>query len=288
MTLKIAIATCAKLPHPADDDELLANYLRQAGFEVSYLVWNNDKIDWANYAIVLIRSTWDYHQHIEVWERWLQMLKDKQVKVLNPVETIRWNMHKSYLKELKQKGVRIVPTVFVEKGSITNLKAILEVQGWKKGVVKPAISLDAFHTWKTDLQCAESQQTTFEALITERDMMVQPFMPEIGTKGEYSFMFFGGVFSHVVLKANPTGDFRIQENYGGVNQLQEVDASLIVQAHSILQAANMPYTYARVDVIERENKLFLMELELIEPSLFLDLKEGAAKLLGDAMIQELQ
>jgi len=288
MTKKIAFATCKNLPHPADDDELLANYLRQAGFEVEYLVWNNPEIDWQTCDMVLIRSTWDYHQHTEAWEEWLQLLEEKQVKVWNPAATIRWNMHKSYLKDLERKGVQIVPTVFVEKGSTVNLNDILQENDWWKGVVKPAISLDAFHTWQTDLATADVQQAAFEALVAERDVMVQPFMPEIDEVGEYSFVFFGGKFSHTVLKSNPTGDFRIQGNYGGVNQLVEAHPALIKQAASILEATDLPQYYARIDVIERGGQLFLMELELIEPSLFLDMKEGAAKRLGDLMMAALQ
>ncbi|MEZ4884114.1 MAG: hypothetical protein R3E32_05180 [Chitinophagales bacterium] len=281
MSKKIAFATCRNLPHPAEDDKLLADYLRHAGFEVLYAVWNDAKIVWQDFDMVLIRSTWDYHKHIEAWREWLQLLEEKRVNVLNPVKTIRWNMHKSYLKEMEANGVQIVPTFFAKRGSKFSLKEILEKNGWWKAVVKPAVSLDAFHTWLTDLPTAEKQQNNFEALVMERDVMVQPFMPEINTRGEYSFVFFGGKFSHVVLKSNPTGDFRIQGNYGGRNQLIEVSPALISQATHILQSIDLPHYYARIDAIEREEQLYLMELELIEPSLFLDLEEEAVRRLGE-------
>ena len=281
MTKKIAFATCENAAVYAADDHALSLYLQNQGFEVSDVVWNKPEINWEEYDMVLIRSTWDYHQHIEAWKQWLQMLTEKKVKVWNPAETILWNMHKTYLKDLEQKGIQIVPTIFVERGENANLKEILEEQNWWKAVVKPAISLDAFQTWQTDLATAELQQANFEALVAKRDVMIQPFMPEIQTTGEYSFMFFGGEYSHTVLKSNPTGDFRIQENYGGLKQLVFPSPSLISQTQSILQSIDLPQYYVRVDVIERSGELFLMEIELIEPSLFLGLYEPSIKHLGD-------
>lgn len=268
---KIAFATCNDAPAHAADDYVLSQYLQKEGFEVEYVVWNAVNIDWTIFDLVLIRSTWDYHQHIESWENWLQLLEEKQVKVWNPAQTIRWNMHKTYLKELQEKGVQIVPTVFVEQGSRISLKDILEDEGWWKAVVKPCVSLGAFHTWQTDLATAEQQQAAFETLIAERDVMIQPFMPEIQSVGEWSLMFFGGEFSHAVLKTNPTGDFRIQEHHGGLNHAMTAPSSFVAQAMTILQAVDLPHYYARVDVLERQGQLYLMELELIEPSLFLEL-----------------
>ncbi len=280
---KIAFATCNDAPAHAADDHLLSKYLQKEGFEVEYAVWNNAAIVWEAFDLVLIRSTWDYPQQMEAWQKWLQLLEEKRVNVWNPVETIRWNMHKAYLEELKKKGVPIVPTVFVEKGSGANLKDILEEQEWWKAVVKPCVSLGAFHTWQTDMATVEQQQVAFEALVAERDVMIQLFMPEIQTVGEWSLMFFGGEFSHAVLKSNPTGDFRIQEHHGGLNHVMQVPNSFVSQASDILQAVDLPHHYARIDVLERAGKLFLMELELIEPSLFFGLAEEGVKRFGEGI-----
>ncbi|MGB0931005.1 MAG: ATP-grasp domain-containing protein [Chitinophagales bacterium] len=286
---KIAFATCNDAPAHAADDYVLSQYLQKKGFEVEYVVWNDSVVDWTVFDLVLIRSTWDYHQHIEAWQNWLHTLEEKQVNVWNPVETIRWNMHKAYLNELQEKGVQIVPTVFIEQGSTANLKVILENQGWWKAVVKPAVSLNAFHTWQTDVATASQQQAAFEALVVERDVMIQTFMPEIQTVGEWSLMFFGGEFSHAVLKNNPTGDFRIQESYGGLSHIMDIPASFISQAATILQAVDLPHQYVRVDVLERDGKLYLMELELIEPSLFLELGgEEVIERFGELVIRGLE
>ena len=280
----IAFATCPKLPNPADDDELLAEYLRAKGFEVVYAFWNDTQVKWEDFVLVLIRSTWDYHLHMEAWYAWLQSLEEKRVNIWNPVKTLQWNTHKFYLKELHEKGIPIVPTVFIPKGKSTNLQQILTSNGWNRGVVKPAVSLGADDTWQTSLATAAQQQTDLEALVSRKDVLVQAFMPEIQSQGEHSLMFFGGKFSHAVVKSNPTGDFRIQEEHGGVNQPIEIHSSVIQQAEKILESIDYSCFYARVDVILRENQLILMELELIEPSLFFDLGEEAVEQFGELIL----
>lgn len=285
---RIAFATCSELPHPADDDELLADYLQAAGFEVQYVIWNDAHIKWENFSLVLIRSTWDYHAHTATWYAWLQSLEEKQITVWNPPQTLQWNTHKSYLKELQEKGIQIVPTVFIAKGNPHNLHEILTSNDWKRTVVKPAISLNAYQTWTTDLESASKHQADFEALIAEKDVLVQQFMPEIQNEGEWSLLFFGGQFSHAVLKSNPTGDFRIHEHHGGLNQKIVASPTIISQAEQILQSIDYPYHYARVDVILRGEQIILMELELIEPSLFLDLDQEAVQRLGSLIEQFLK
>ncbi len=284
----IAFATCNELPHPADDDELLANYLRAAGFEVKYAIWNNENVRWENFSLILIRSTWDYHANISAWYAWLQSLEEKQLNVWNPSKTLQWNTHKSYLKELQEKDIQIVPTVFIAKGNPHNLHEILTSNDWARAVVKPAISLNAYQTWRINIEDTLKQQADFEALIAEKDVLIQQFMPEIQSEGEWSLLFFGGQFSHAVLKSNPTGDFRIHEHHGGLNRKMEASPTAILQAKKILQSIDYPYHYARVDVILRGKQVILMELELIEPSLFLDLDQEAVQRLGSLIEQFLK
>lgn len=285
MPKRIAFATCKDAPQHASNDSFLSQYLQKNGIEVEYVIWNDSNVNWQAFDLVLIRSTWDYHQRIEEWTDWLQLLKEKQVNVWNPVETILWNMHKIYLKELQEKGVSIVPTVFIEQGERLNLKGILEKQGWQKAVVKPCVSLGAFHTWQTKLATADQRQADFEDLVAQRDVMVQEFMPEIQTVGEWSLVFFGGEFSHAVLKSNPTGDFRIQEQHGGLNKKMNVPESFVSEASDVLKAIDLPQYYARIDVLERNGKLFLMELELIEPSLFFELSREGTEMFGEILVR---
>src|SRR5262249_51692359 len=148
-------------------------------------------------------------------------------------------------------------------------QSVLEKQGWQKAVVKPRISATSFRTWVTSPEHAGNQQSAFDELLAASGAVVQRFVDEVQTRGEWSLMFFGGKYSHAVLKQPKAGDFRVQEEYGGSAELASPRMSLIEQAGRITDLFDDKLLYARVDGVEIDGRFCLMELELIEPLLFL-------------------
>lgn len=272
--MKLAIATCTKQPQLAESDKPLIPLFERSGVTVEPAIWNDENVNWQSYDGVLIRSVWDYHLHPVGFGNWLTMLKAKSVYTLNPVATIRQNQHKFYLKQLQQKGIEIVPTVFLDKTENLDLSEI-KTLGWEKAVIKPAVSASAFLTRLfavNDLQLIERE---FKEVASERELLVQPFMPEVTEQGEISMLFFNRKYSHAVLKVPQRGDFRVQKEFGGVTTAFNPDKTVVESATNILEQVEGELLYGRVDGIIKDGRFVLMELELIEPFLFFDYKEGA-------------
>lgn len=272
MPPKIALITCEKLPHLTEDTQDLAQVLMKMGAEVSSAIWNDTAVDWSAFDMAIVRSTWDYHLHPAEFEAWLAQVST-QTQLWNPAELIQWNMRKTYLRDLAKQGVPIVPTVWLEQESVVNLRAELAAQNWDEAILKPAISASAYHTRRVSIETIASDQAYLNEAITQRAYLLQPFVPEIQTSGEWSFIFFNNgeqvQFSHALRKLPQAGDYRVQEEYGGSTMLQIAPDNLLEQARQIVDAIPHDWLYVRVDAVELGGILTLMELELIEPALYL-------------------
>ena len=274
---KIALATCREYADLTVEDKLLADCLQNLGFDAQPLVWDEAKQNLADYSAVVIRSCWDYHKKPQEFLSWIGKLEENGVKILNPPNILRWNVDKIYLRELEKSGVKIPPTVWFEKGEAGSLSNILAENGWQKAVLKPTISATAWRTFIVTPENANELQPEFENLLLTGGAMVQKFVAEIQTKGEWSFIFFDKKFSHAVLKRAKAGDFRVQDNFGGsVEMTVEPAPALIKAAQKIVENINDDLLYARVDGAEIAGEFCLMELELIEPVLFLENNSSAA------------
>jgi len=264
---RIAFVTCSTQPDFAPDDLEVVHALNQHGVLVQAIPWDGDFTDWNSFDLVVLRSCWNYHLHPQKFLSWLDDLQTNHVTLLNPVSTVRWNLHKQYLAELDRQGVRLPPTQWLIKGSTVDLKDFFQHQGWNKAVVKPAISATAHNTFIVSIKDVAQHQTIMNQLLDQSDLLIQQFVPEI-EKGEYSLIFFHKKFSHAVLKKPKAGDFRVQDDFGGSYSSIEPAADLIKQAASILTHIQEPLLYARVDGVLVNGQFLLMELELIEPVLF--------------------
>lgn len=273
--MHMALATCAELPQLAADDQLLQAALTRRGHQANAAVWDDPAVDWASYDAVIVRSCWDYHRRPDDFLVWIDRLDELGVHLWNPPALLRWNIDKGYLLELKARGVPVVPTVYLERGSPADLAALMNTHGWVEAVVKPAVGATSFHTWRTSAPTAAADQGRLAALLATRALLVQPLMPQIA-EGEWSLLFFGGAWSHTVLKRPAPGDFRSQDDFGGTAERREPPPGVAAQARAILATLHEPWLYARVDGLLVNGVFTLMELELIEPSLFLGLAPGAA------------
>jgi len=266
-TLRIAFVTCSTKPDFAPDDLGVVHALNLRGVQVQAIPWDSNFTDWNSFDLVILRSCWNYHLHPQKFLLWLNELQTNQVNLLNPVRTVRWNLHKKYLAELDRQGVRLPPTQWFTKGDNVNLKELLQQEGWNKAVVKPAISATAHNTFVVSVEDVEQHQPIMNQLLDQSDLLIQQFVPEI-KQGEYSLIFFHKKFSHAVLKKPKAGDFRVQDDFGGSYSSIEPSDRLIKQASSILTHIQDPLLYARVDGVMVHGQFQLMELELIEPVLF--------------------
>lgn len=266
----VAFVTERKFPDLYDDDRALIEPLRARGVESHPAVWNDPDVDWSAFDLVVIRSCWDYFRHSVAFFAWLDHLEAGQVPLCNPVSVVRWNANKAYLIDLEQRGIKVVPSALIKAGSAANLETTLRERGWDRAIFKPTISAGAYQTERVALATAQAGQAQFENVLAEVDVLVQPYLEEIETRGEWSLLFFDKQFSHAVVKVPQSGDFRVQMQYGGTTVMRKPSDSLLDQARAILAAVDAPLLYARVDGVEIDGSLVLMELELIEPFLFME------------------
>lgn len=267
--MKIGFATYAEEPGGTADDLLAAEPLRRRGIEPVPVVWGDPAAPLEGLAAVVIRSCWDYHLETEAFLAWLDGVAARGIRVFNSPRVIRWNLDKRYLADLGDAGVAVPRTVFLPKGGAADLRRLLLERSFDEAVVKPVVSLGAYQTWRTSLERAEADQEAFAALLAERDVMVQPLLRQVMSEGELSLLFFGGRFSHAVLKRPQAGDFRVQSHFGGSSEPAEAHPGLVAQAAAVVAACPEPLLYARVDGVSQGGQLVLMELEAIDPFLFL-------------------
>ncbi len=268
---RLALATSKNFASLTEDDRLLIEPLRALGISAEATVWDDPGGDWKRYDAVILRSCWDYHLRLDEFLDWTRSLEAAGVPILNSPEMIRWNANKIYLRDLQARGVEIVPTIWPDAGTI--LAALMQGQGWSRAVVKPCVSATAH---KTILVSAEDDaQIHFEELQAS-GVMVQQFMESVQTAGEWSLMFFSGEFSHAVIKTPKAGDFRVQHDFGGAERSAEPPTAILEAARKAIGVVEGLPLYARVDGVESDGRFLLMELELIEPALFLSLHKKAA------------
>lgn len=255
-----------------------AGALRKRGVQVDPVPWT-DGGDLAAYDLVLPLVVWGYHLKYAEWLRFLDRAEESGVPLVNSPELLRWNSDKAYLKELAGKGIPTVETIEVEALDTADLIAASTRFGTEKLVVKPPVSASATGTHRI------GPGDAIPATERGQRMMIQPFLPAIATEGEYAVILFGGVYSHTVVKRPKSGDFRTQPHLGGIVEPTEPPAGAIDLAQSVLAALPMMPTYARVDMVRGlDCELQVMELELIEPALWLDVAPHRGEAFAAAVI----
>lgn len=272
--MKIALLTCKNLPHLTEADRLLIPALAKHSIEAKAVIWDDKSINWNHFDYLIFRNTWDYYEKQESFNSWLNQIQALGIKTLNPIEVIQQNKHKFYLKNLENLGIKIIPTQFIDKTKQLNLKEILPSE-WTKAVIKPAFSAGSYLTELFNTSELSIISEKYKNIASEKELLLQKFMPEIQTHGETSFLFFNKKFSHCVNKKPAENDFRIQIQFGGKYTLVHPTQDLIDQAQKIINTFQSNLLYARVDTIIIENQIHLMEVECIEPDLYFHLDENA-------------
>ncbi|RYG21063.1 MAG: hypothetical protein EOO07_03585 [Chitinophagaceae bacterium] len=253
-----------------NEDDILIKYLDTKSLTVEKVIWNNPSVNWQNYDLVIVKSPWDYFNLIADFYNWLTHLENKNVRLINPIKTIKWNADKHYLQDIAAAGLNVSPCIFLEKGEQVNLLDYFRKLNVDKLIVKPAVSGGSKNTFKVNVENVEAINLQLQSLLSAESFIVQPFLKEIEEDGEWSFLFFGGEFSHVLIKRAKAGDFRVQHVFGGTIHPQNPPKELVKKAQEYVNQFAKDCLYARVDGVIVNEQFLLMELELIEPFLFLD------------------
>jgi len=270
MYKKVALLSMDSLENFHTYDKLLIEPMKTFGWIAEEISWRNEKVNWKGYDAVIVRSTWDYQNDPEKFISVLEKINSVS-HLENNLELMKWNMNKNYLFDLEQKGVKIVDTIW-EKSFNANLKhEYFEKLNADEIIIKPNISANADNTFRLTKENLTDNLQQLEKIFTTREFMVQPFLKNIIDEGEYSLFFFDGKFSHSVLKKPKEKDFRVQEEHGGNIQPKNVSPEIISIAENIFNKLSTIPLYGRADLVRtNENEFALMELELIEPSLYLN------------------
>jgi glutathione synthase/RimK-type ligase-like ATP-grasp enzyme len=267
------------------EDQLLTRALESRGLKVHRTRWDDPEMDWSETKFAVFRTTWDYFDRFAEFDRWLTETA-ALTQFLNPLELIRWNAEKHYLKDLQQKGIPIPPTYFILRGSSGSLAEHVQKMPWDELILKPVVSGTARHTYRFERGQSETLEAVFKELVAEEDMMLQAFQRSILTEGEVTFVVFGGKFSHAVRKVAKPGDFRVQDDFGGTIHAFEPTGEQIAFAELAVGCCPQVPVYARVDAMWHEDgSLMVSELEIIEPELWMRFHPPSAEVFADAIGQ---
>lgn len=301
--MRIALATCTKLPDWEVDDRPLHEALRARGVEIATPAWTDRSFDWSRCDACLIRTTWDYVPQREAFLGWSRMV-DAYSRLFNPHAIVEWNTHKGYLRDLELRGIPVIPTIWLKAGrDQAEWREGLEVAGWKRGFFKPVVGAAAHDTIRFDVTSdgLRAAERHLASLAPGRPMMLQPYLSRVETEGEYSVILIDGEPTHAVRKYPIPGDYRVQDDHGGKDEPATLDADTMALAKRIVQVAGdwnrdasgardeKPLLYARVDLLRDDaGELRLTELEVVEPSLFFRHGPNAAGQLADALLARLR
>ena len=264
MRIDVALATCLTLPDPDEDTPPLLEALRAAGLRAEVLAWDDPNADFAGATMTLLRSTWNYPERPDDFLAWA-LRTAAASKLWNRPDVVRWNVYKGYLLDLERRGVPVVPTELVARGSGATLEAIATQRAWRDLVVKPAISAGSRGTARVrEDEMRGRGQDHLRALLRDGDALVQPYVASVEGHGERSVVWIDGAITHSVRKSP-----RFPGDPESVSAALPVAADEADVALRAIAAAPSPLLYARVDMARDDRGApRVMELELIEPSLF--------------------
>jgi hypothetical protein len=266
------------------DDELTVGPLQALGWRVDFVPWRA-AVGWDAYDVVVVRTTWDYQVDAAAFDAALRRIDESRAVLCNPLPLMRWNMRKTYLRDLEGQGVRVLPTQWGTSPSAADLLAHLDGLTCDEAVIKPVVGANADHAWRVGRNTPVRELERIAGIYHGRDYLFQPFVEAVLTEGEFSLIYFDGEFSHAILKTPKAGDFRVQEEHGGVIRSRQPEPGLMDAGDRVLAAMTAvagagsdgggaasgpaPPLYARADFVRTADDQFaIMELELIEPSLY--------------------
>jgi hypothetical protein len=278
----IALVTCEKPPDPDHDMAPLEAAVRAAGLSCTVVAWDDPSVDWSRFRLALLRSTSNYPLMRDAFLDWAARV-DAVTRLWNPLALVRWNSHKRYLLDLEARGIPIAPTVLVPRGRGLTLGEIIDARDWDEVVVKPAVSAGSYRTIRTSRTRLRQGEAHLRDLVAERDVLVQQYLPSVESHGERAMVWIDGALTHAVRKAP-----RFEGDREQVSPIaMSITPSEAALAQRVLATVDMPMLYGRIDVAPGpDGRPVVMELELMEPSLFFAQSPAALERMVRALARE--
>lgn len=301
--MDVALVVDARTLDEPDCRRMLVPALATRGIAADLVAWDDPAMDWSRPRLAVLRATWDYHLRLPAFLAWAERTAAR-CRLWNPLDAVRWNARKTYLRDLAARGIATIPTIWLPRGASADLAALLRERGWARAVVKPVVSASAYQTLLVTAAAPGSPASLatgaahLARLLAERDAMIQPYLEAVTTTGERSLIFIAGELTHTIRRAPALalpGDAPADAHDSGDAPHAGDDSALIPNdpaeeafARATLQAAGFETLYARVDLIHDDaGTLRLMELELIEPGLWLSAAPWSAERFADAIARRL-
>jgi glutathione synthase/RimK-type ligase-like ATP-grasp enzyme len=279
--MTIALITSAEIGLTSDV-ELLVAALGNREVDVRVIGWEDATTDWTSVQLGILCSTHGRSRRLRLNDllAWTRALSQR-IEVWNPPDVLDWACHKSYLIELATKGILTVPTVYLARGSVINLSAVMRDREWTEVVVKPAVGSGSLGVTRVSTWTLSDAQQRLERHLTCRDMMIQPYLASVETDGELSVIFWNGQISHAVRKVPVPGHFTAQI-WNSTISLATLTPPEEALAAKVLEVLGAPVRMGRIDVLrDARGDSFLLEVELISPLLYLHVAHGAADRLAE-------
>jgi len=276
---KCAFLTIKDLSGFESYDHLLIGPMQENGWDVSFIPWDKLNQNWNDFDLVIVRSTWNYQDHLDEFLNVLRMIDQSRALLLNPLPLIEWNVNKTYLKDLKKNGIPIIPSLFFEDFDIDKVMSSFNTFDSEKVIIKPTVGANADKIMIIKKSDTMNKLKKIKDKYKNRPFILQPFINSIKKDGEMSLIFFNKGFSHGLSKVPKKGDFRVQEEHGGTLELlKNLDDQIINLCKKVLSLLPYDCFYSRIDLIFDRGHPLLMEIEVIEPSLYFNLEPKSAKL----------
>ena len=281
--MDVALVSCVNLPEPDPDAEPLSAALAAAGIEAEVLAWDDPGVDWTRAGLTVMRSSWNYPLQRDAFVRWAEHVASVS-ELWNPLPVVRWNSDKRYLLDLERQGVPVTPTMLLPRGSDVSLRSVLSERGWEEVVVKPAVSAASYKTLRVGPRTLEAGESHLRDLLAGRDVLVQQYLRSVEEHGERALVWIEGELTHAVRK-DPRWAGEDESVSAYAVPISGAEAALADRA---VAAAAGPIMYGRVDAAPGpDGEPVVMELELIEPSLFFPQSERALRRFVEAIRRRL-
>lgn len=262
--------------------------MHSLGWDVEAVAWRSNP-DWNRYDAVYICSPWDYPDHSDEFRTVLQRIDASSAALFNDKSIVDWNLEKTYLRDVAARGGNIVPSSWYESFDPADVPGFFTEHASETVVIKPVIGANAQDTYVLRRPVDDVLVARLEKVFATKRFLVQPFIENIRSEGEFSLFFFNGEYSHAILKTPNAGDFRVQEEHGADIQPCAPHGTLLQVAHDVFSQIDPVPVYGRGDWVRgADGRFMLMELELIEPSLYLRTDRNAASRFAVAFDQRFQ
>ena len=266
------------------DIESAFPHLETRGWRFQPVPWRSATVSWEEFDAVYIGAPWDYPEEPDRFLDVLGRIVDAGVVLVNDIDLVRWTVAKTYLRDLEQRGAAIVPSLWFESFDPACLDTAFERFDSEQIIIKPVVSTNATHTYLLDRDRAAEMKDDLATIFDERPFVIQAFVASVQHEGEYSLFFFDRQYSHSVRKVPADADFRVQEQFGADVADAEPGPDVLAAAKGVIALVDPPPVYARVDMVRGAGgEPLLMELELIEPSMYLRKSPHAAARFAGAL-----